>query len=150
MNEKYLVSKQGQSYIVENQNKKLVLDKDTFLGSDYYEITKKEYYKRLNDYFKAKEHQWVYNGNQYRNMQYFTVDEQNNITNISWLDIPKHFVSKMNEDMIYVFHLGKVYLCTRKKDDVVQLYSPQTLKKMKMTRITNCAPVYNITKKEMI
>lgn len=150
LNEKHLIHKVKDKYIVENSEKKTEMDEDMFIASGAVEIKKEVYYAMLNKYYKNRVNQWKFNNKIYKNLAYFEVDENDKISNYDLKDIPTHKVGAY-DDLRYVFHLGRVYFCRfNNKFDTLTLYNDVTLKEVKKTKIHNCAPICEVKTQKIV
>lgn len=131
---------------------------DLLHKDDLVQIKKHEYQELLNLYFSKSKETWEFQGELFKKLDNFEVNTYKNVwkNNEYWFlnykDIPYHEFGFTSGHIVY--YQGKLYVA-----NINGNYFPRTMlfklnykfpDKIKWTNLKNCAPVFNINKKEII
>ena len=130
-----------------------VISAEEFKSLNSQKITKQNFCHEMNVYFKNVDHEWEFQGNEYRKLDNF--ESNNMLFSANYKigkDIPYHEIGLFKNTVILVYHWGKVYYHTISYNGYKQgqLICPYTNKILQWARLKHCAPVYNITRKKIM
>ena len=150
-----IVVKDNCSIRLKSSYKKQLLSKDEFNASFPTKISKQEYLKELNAYFKNSKFEWTYDGNEYKKLDNFEIDE--NCTLINYIvgkDVPFHSFNDVSiNNLFIVLYHGRLYYTFMSGNyypqmQLIDFHTKQLTSKW--TNIKNLAPVFNKTTKKII
>lgn len=126
---------------------------DEFNSLKTTEIKNSEYSRLMNIYFKYVQHEWEFEGVKYRKLENFEKKEYLLSANYNiGKDVPLHDLGNYKNNLILVYHWGKVYYHTIQYngEGVGQLLCPYTLNYVRWAKLKNCAPIFNTVTKKIV
>lgn len=134
-------------------SKTVVFSKEVFESMKSKQIKRDEFSRLMNIYFKDVNHSWTFEGKSYRKLDNFEDSGYRIISNYNGgSDIPRHKTGSMAyDDMILVYHWGKVYYFTISYNGYKQgqLVDTKTLSHVRWAQAKHCAPIFDETRKKI-
>lgn len=114
-------------------------------------LNKTQFYEELNNYFRNYKETWDYNGERFRAMENFELNEKGEIINYPFGNLPKGCITLKGTDIpvVFIYNKGKVFYVDVKDKDlsIVRLFDATTHEPLTFVRLKNCSPVMNLTKR---
>lgn len=131
--------------IMNTLDKNNLLSKEEFNSLEPKQLDKDLFYKLMNQYYRDIKLEWEFEGERFRKLDNF--DKKGNSSGINVKDLPHHTV-EIYKNAKLVFYRGLVYYLLHEYPRCILYFTNG--KGCIRTSITNIAPIFNVTKKEIV
>lgn len=122
-----------------------LLSKEEFDNLKPKQLDKQDFFRLMNKFYKETKLEWEFEGEKFRKLDNFDKNGNSNKTNLK--ELPNHNF-EIYKDAKLVFYRGRVYYLLRTYPRCILFFTNG--KNYVRTSITNVAPIFNITKKEIV
>ena len=137
-----------KSIIIYGDKGKRFINEDELMSIENKTKIKRQKFNELkNIYYSNIKEEWEYKGEKYRNLPNFDME----CTNYKWHQLPKYKIG-YNDGLILVYHQGDVFYFNWSYGGYPngQLFSTKDNRLVKWVKPKNCAPIFNINKKQIV
>lgn len=114
-------------------------------------LNKTQFFEEVNNYFRNYKETWDYEGERFRAMENFELNEKGEITNYEFDSLPKYYITLngVSTQVIFIYNKGRVFYVDVSEENlsIVKMIDATTHEALTFVRLKNCCPVMNLTKR---